>query len=58
MLVPRYVVRDKSMLRFGVWDTEEWSWVEEWGEHSFPTAEGIAEHRAWYLNCDASAGDT
>lgn len=48
--VPRYVVRDHGLLRFGVWDTERWRWVEEWGDDSFPPYEGVAEHRAMVLN--------
>jgi hypothetical protein len=50
---PRYAVRDHGLLRFGVWDTKEWAWVEIWGDDSFPTAEGIAEHRAEALNVGA-----
>jgi len=58
MWVARYEARRATHLRFGVWDTELDRWVTDWQQHSFPVAEGVAEHRAWYLNCDEASRES
>lgn len=49
----RYVARKLSLLRWGVWDTASDRWVVNWTD-SFPIAQGVAEHRADYMNLSTS----